>query len=210
MKPSMMKTMMWMTMTAHEARLEERQPEIGREARQARADDAGDHAARRHIGDRLGAETRRAPARRRQSDRAACWRWRSPGRCRPGTSPESCRCRGRWRRSEAPTMPMTEPVRKPNLRPRRIISIEAGKHRQHDAEMLHGDRQVRPHAHVGRNDGQHRQRRGREHQRVAALGQRLARSPASAMLRSERRGMRAADTARRFLTFIDPSIGRAL
>jgi hypothetical protein len=27
---------------------------------------------------------------------------------------------------EAPTMPIAEPERKPNLRPRRIISIEAG------------------------------------------------------------------------------------
>ena len=42
-----------------EARLERRQPEIGRQARQAGPDDAGDYAAGRHIGDRLGAELSR-------------------------------------------------------------------------------------------------------------------------------------------------------
>ena len=49
---------------------------------------------------------------------------------------------------DAPHMPANDPVRKPKRRPRRIISIEAGKHREHDAEMLHGDRQVGPHAQV--------------------------------------------------------------
>ena len=75
------------------------------EARQARPDDAGNHAAGSDIGDRLGRGTGRAPARPRRSGRAACWRRRSPASARPGTSPGSCRCRARTPRTMAPHTP---------------------------------------------------------------------------------------------------------
>ena len=106
-------------------------------------------------------------------------------------------------------MPISEPVRKPNLRPRRIISIEAGNT---DSMTPRCCMVTGRFAHMRMSGETMVSTASAEEANISVLLLWVSawQIASSAMLRSERRGMPAATPPPFPRPLIDPSIGRAL
>jgi hypothetical protein len=156
-----------------EARLEGRQPQFRRIVRQCRPDEPGKDAAGSDVGNRLSAKSARCQFDGRESvELHACdgIAQNKPAQAHHQEAPHA-ESDGRARGAEHAhqgTQPEAQAAASALHQHRRR------KDRQHDTQMLHGDRQIGPNPHIGRHDCQHRQCGRSEHQRIAALGQRLA------------------------------------
>ena len=109
---------------------------------------------------------------------------------------------------EAPVMPNSDPMRKPNLRPRRIISIEAGNT---DSMTPRCCMVTGRFAHMRMSAGMMVSTASAEEANISVLLPWVSawQNPSRPILRSARRGMPVETLAGVSSTFIEPSIGRA-